>query len=156
MKILVAVLFSLGSLTALAGGYDAHHRFEFFHGVSNYKYAKGDMGEVLVSLKIKKMDGGNKARFVYGFYKDDEVFRLKFTVVNRENVPMFDIKRRGKVIGYGYCFGNLCHLEYDMHGKHIEDTIYRKNKRNSLYSMGSASNNDGIIKSWKMHLKKIF
>ena len=163
MKFLVAVLFSLGSLTAFAAAddstynlsYSSAHNFEYYHGSGVFKKPSGKSVNFLASLTIRSL-GDGQFNFIYGIYLDHKSKHYDIVLSDREGASFFDVMSRGENIGYGYCLGHKCHLEYSFMGYHVEDTIKRHKRGNALTCTGSKRNADGIVKSWRMSLKKIF
>ena len=163
MKFLVAIMFSLSSLTALATtdnsahnlSYSSAHSFEYFHGSGVFKKPAGKSKNFLASLTIRKLAHGEFS-FIYGFYFADKNAHYDIVLSDREGESFFDVMSEGDVIGFGYCIGRKCHLEYSMWGKNVEETIYRDRRGNAMSIMGSKRNEHGIVKSWKVSLKKIF
>ncbi len=165
MKFLVTVLFSLGSLAAFAAAdksdiathklsYGSAHDFEYYHGSGVFKKPSGKRRSFLASLTIRKLDDSHH-NLIYGIYLDNKSVQYDIVLSEREGESFFDVMSRGETIGYGYCLGHKCHLEYSLMGYSIEETIKRHKRSNSLTLMGSKSKGD-LIKSWKMSLKKIF
>lgn len=163
MKFLVAVLFSLGSLTAFATAddstynlsYSSAHNFEYYHGSGVFKKPSGKSASFLASLTIRKLDEG-QFNFIYGIYLDDKNMHYDITLSHRQGATFFDVMSEGDTVGYGYCLRHKCHLEYSLGGYHVEDTIKRHKRSKALTRIGSKRNEHGIIKTWKMSLKKIF
>lgn len=163
MKFLVAVLFSLSSLTVFATAndstynlsYSSAHSFEYYHGSGVFKKPSGKSVSFLASLTIRQL-GEGQFNFIYGIYLDHKNVHFDITLSDREGASFFDIMSKGNTIGYGYCLGHKCHLEYSLWGYHMEDTIMKHKSGNALTCTGSKRNEHGIVKSWKMSLKKIF
>ena len=163
MKFLVTVLFSLGALTAFAAAddstynlsYSSAHNFEYYHGSGVLKQPSGQSANFLASLTIRKL-GDGQFNFIYGIYFDDKNVHYDIVLSDREGASFFDVMSRGETIGYGYCLGRKCHLEYSLMGYHVENTIKRHKRGNALTSTGSKRTEAGIVKSWRMSLKKIF
>ena len=163
MKFLVAVLFSLGSLTAFAAAgdsthsltYSSAHSFEYYHGSGVFKKPSGRSANFLASLTIRKL-GEGKFNFIYGIYLPHKNLHYDITLSNREGASFFDVMSHGDTVGYGYCWGRKCHLEYSLGGYDVEDTIVRHKHGNALTRTGSKRDEHGIIKSWQMSMKKIF
>ena len=163
MKFLVAIVFSLSSLTTLATAgdsahnlsYNSAHSFEYFHGSGVFKKPSGKSANFLASLTIRKLAHG-KFNFIYGMYLADKNKHYDIVLNDREGESFFDIMSDGDVIGYGYCIARKCHFEYSRWGHDIEETIYRDRSGNAISHRGSKRNKHGIVKSWKISLKKIF
>lgn len=164
MKLLVAVLFTLGSLSAYSTAdestqdlsYASAHSFEYFHGSGVYKTPSGKSATFLASLTVRKLAEG-KFNFIFGYFHANKNIHVEIVLQNREGASFFDIKGKDDtVIGYGYCLGRKCHLEYGVAGRHIEQTLYRHKRSDSIYFMGSKTNAEGIVKSFRMSLRKIF
>ena len=163
MKFLIAIMFSLSSLTALATADDSNHNltyssahsFEYFHGSGVFKKPSGKSKNFLASLTIRKL-GHGRFSFIYGIYLADKNMHYDIVLSDREGESFFDIMSDGDVIGYGYCMGHKCHFEYSLKGYDVEETIYRGKRGNAMSRMGSKRNEHGIVKSWKISLKKIF
>lgn len=164
MKLLVTALFALGSLSAYSAAdnsthnlsYASAHNFEYFHGSGVFKTPAGKSATFLASLTVRKLEEG-RFNFIFGYFHSNKNIHVEIVLQNREGASFFDIKGKDDaVIGYGYCLGMKCHLEYGMAGRHMEQTMYRHKGSGSLYFMGSKTNAEGIIKSYRMSLKKIF
>ncbi len=163
MKFLLAVLFFLGSSTAFAVAdesvsdlsYHSAHGFEYYHGAGVYKKPSGKSADFLASLTIRDL-GEGQHKFSYGIYSSRGSMHYNIVISDRADTSFFDVMSQGETIGYGYCMGSKCHLEYSLEGYDIEDTIKRHKRGGALTCTGSKRGEHGIIKSWKMSLKKIF
>ena len=163
MKLLIAVLFSLGSLTAFSAdnesvsdlSYSSSAGFEYYHGSGVFKKPSGRSMNFLASLTIRKL-GDGRFNFIYGIYLPHKNKHHEIVISEREGASYLDVMADGENVGYGYCMGNKCHFEYSVMGYSVEETMYRHKRSNSIVCMGSKSNEGGIVKSWKMSLKKVF
>ena len=163
MKFLVAVLFFLGSLTAFAAddvathnlSYASPHNFEYYHGSGVVKKPSGKSVNFLASLTIRKLGDGHY-NLIYGKYFPHKNKHYDISIKDREGATFFDVVSEGDTIGYGYCLGRKCHLEYSVGEYHVEDTVMRHKDGNALSCTGSKRTEDGILKTWHMSLKKIF
>ena len=163
MKFLVAVLFSLGSLTAFAAGddstynlsYSSAHSFEYYHGSGVLKKPSGKSKNFLASLTIRAL-GEGQHNLIYGFYFENKSMHYDIVLSEREGATFFDVMSKGDTVGYGYCLRHKCHLEYTLMGYHMEDTIKRHKRGNAMTCTSSKRNEHGIVKTWRISLKKIF
>ena len=154
MKLLLAFSVSLWSLSAL-GSMPSLHGTQYFTGSGVAIHPDGSAERYLITLAASKHAAG-KYMFSYDLqFGHGNVFFDLLHVHEHADSSFFSIYIGEMLVGHGYCWGSKCHTNWSHDGHHIENTFHRHRRTGMIHSMGSRSNQDGVVYLWKETLRRL-